>query len=157
MTKDVLISISGLQIEVMEEEGIENEPIEVVTPASYFKKNGKHYILYDEVTEGIPGVTKNKIKISDAAVEIRKSGVTNVHMIFDRGKKNLTYYDTPFGQMLIGVNTLFMESEESEDHMDIRIEYELDINHEPLADCKIRMNIRSKNAVGFKLNEVMAE
>lgn len=157
MTKDILLSISGLQIEVMEEEGIENEPIEVVTPASYFKKNGKHYILYDEVTEGISSITKNKVKISDTTVEIMKSGVTNVHMLFERGKKSLTYYETPYGQMLIGINTVLVEINESEENMDIRIEYELDINHEPLADCKIRMNIRSKNAVGFKLNEAMSD
>ena len=43
MTKDVLISISGLQMDVLEEEK-EYEPIEVVAPANYFLKNGKHYI-----------------------------------------------------------------------------------------------------------------
>ena len=52
MTKDVLISISGLQMDVLEEEK-EYEPIEVVAPANYFLKNGKHYILFDEVTEGM--------------------------------------------------------------------------------------------------------
>ena len=61
MTKDVLISISGLQMDVLEEEK-EYEPIEVVAPANYFLKNGKHYILFDEVTEGIPGITKKSNK-----------------------------------------------------------------------------------------------
>lgn len=155
MTKDVLLSISGLQIEVSEEEGIENEPIEVVTAASYFYKNGKHYILYDEVTEGVQGVAKNKIKIADNMLEILKTGFTNTHMIFEKGKKNLTYYETLYGQMLVGVNTLSLKVLESEDSIDVRVEYELDINHEPLANCKIRMNIRSKSAVGFTIKESM--
>ena len=87
MTKDVLISISGLQMDVLEEEK-EYEAIEVVAPANYFLKNGKHYILFDEVTEGIPGITKNRIKITgEDALEVMKSGVSNVHMVFEKNKK----------------------------------------------------------------------
>ena len=50
MTQDVLLTISGLHDMVFAdpEENEENEPIEVITPASYYWKNGKHYILYDE-------------------------------------------------------------------------------------------------------------
>ena len=46
MTKDVLLSISGLHYDVtgmVQEE--ENEPIEVITPAAYYYKNGKHYVI----------------------------------------------------------------------------------------------------------------
>lgn len=78
--------------------------IEVVTPATYYEKNGKHYILYDEVVEGVSGTIKNKIKISGTdSVEIMKSGLSNTHMIFEKNKKNLTYYKTPYGQMLVGL------------------------------------------------------
>lgn len=52
--------------------------IEVVTPATYYEKNEKHYILYDEVVEGVSGTIKNKIKISGTdSVEIMKSGLSN--------------------------------------------------------------------------------
>ena len=63
MTKEVLINITGIHTDMIER-GEEDEPVAVITPANYFQKNGKHYILYDEVAEGMPGVTKNKIKIS---------------------------------------------------------------------------------------------
>ena len=53
MTKDVLVSISGMHEEIVEVtpevEEDENEAIEVVTPATYYLKNGKHYIVYEEV------------------------------------------------------------------------------------------------------------
>ena len=45
MTRDVLVTISGLQTDVVPREDTEDEPIEVVTPASYFYKNGKHYLI----------------------------------------------------------------------------------------------------------------
>ena len=67
MTKDVLVSISGMHEEIVavtpEVEEDENEAIEVVTPATYYLKNGKHYIVYEEVVEGTSGVIKNRIKI----------------------------------------------------------------------------------------------
>ena len=159
MTKDVLVSISGHHIDIMAEpedqvKALESgqDAIEVVTPASYYCRNGKHYIIYDEVMEGMAGTIRNKIKITgDASVEIMKSGVSGTHMVFEKNKKNLTYYKTPYGQMLIGINTKNMKVSVSEDNIDVLVDYELDVNHEPLADCKIRMNITSKNSGDFSV------
>ena len=104
MTKDVLLSISGLHYDVagVTEED-ENEPIEVITPAAYYFKNGKHYVIYDEVVEGMPGTIKNKIRIAeDGKLEIMKSGLANTHMVFEKGKINMTEYETPYGELLVG-------------------------------------------------------
>lgn len=151
MTKDVLVSISGMHMEFLSgltEE--ENEAIEVVTPANYYCKNGKHYVIYDEIMEGIPGTIKNKIKITGTdSMEIMKTGISNAHMIFEKNKKNQTYYQTPYGQMLIGVNTRDMEVNVTEKNIDIMVDYELDINHEPLANCKIKMEIFAKGSDPF--------
>ena len=73
-----------------------------------------------------------------------KTGISNSHMVFEKNKKNLTYYRTPYGQMLVGVNTRDMQISVKEDKIDVLVNYELDVNHEPLADCKIKMNITSK-------------
>lgn len=147
MTQDVLLTISGLHsIDELEGED-ENEPIEVITPASYFWKNGKHYILFEELVEGIPGVTKNKIKIiGEESMEIIKSGVTNAHMVFEKNKMNITYYDTPYGQIHVGIHTRDIEVDVAEDAINVEVEYGLDINHEAMADCRISMNIRPKQA-----------
>lgn len=153
MTKDVLVSISGLHLDAAAESPEEeNEAIEVVTPANYYWKNGKHYVIYDEVTEGISGVTKNKIKITGTdSLEIMKTGVSNAHMVFEKNKKNLTYYQTPYGQMLVGVNTKNMEVTVTEKNIDVCVDYELDVNYEPLADCTIKMSITSKNDGDFSV------
>ena len=156
MTKDVLVSISGKNIDIMngisqDYEG-EDEGIEVVTPANYYLRNGKHYIIYDEVVEGMTGTIRNKIKITGTdVVEIMRSGLSSSHMIFEKNKKNLTYYRTPFGQMLVGVNTRNMKVDVGEDNIDVLVDYELDVNHEPMADCMIKMNIMSKNNGGFSV------
>ena len=159
MTKDVLVSISGHHIDIMAEpedqvKALESgqEAIEVVTPASYYCRGGKHYILYDEVMEGMPGTIKNRIKITGTdSVEIVKSGLSSSHMIFEKNRKNLTYYRTPYGQMLVGVNTRNMEVSVEDDRINVQVDYGLDVNHEPLADCKIRLDIVSKNSGEFSV------
>ena len=159
MTKDVLVSISGHHIDIMAEpddkiEALESgeDAIEVVTPASYYCRGGKHYILYDEVLEGMAGTIKNRIKITGTdSVEIVKSGLSSSHMIFEKNRKNLTYYRTPYGQMLVGVNTRNMEVSVEDDRINVQVDYELDVNHEPLADCKIKLDIVSKNSGEFSV------
>lgn len=138
----------GADFSVQDEEDL----IEVVTPANYYCKNGKHYIIYDEVVEGSGSTIKNKIKISGTdSLEIMKSGASNTHMVFERNKKNLTYYRTPYGQMLVGLNTKNMKVDVTEQAIRVQVDYELDVNHEPMADCKIRMNIVSKDSGEFSV------
>lgn len=147
MTKEVLVSICGLQF--IEE--AENEPVEVITSADYYKKNGKHYILYDEIVEGLEEPTKNIIKLGEEALDITKRGASNVHMMFEKNKKNVTYYYTPYGSLLIGIDTTRMEVEETEHNIFVDVDYALEVNYEHLADCNIKMNIKSKNAGDFRI------
>ena len=148
MTKDVLISIRGFQIVDDDDDA---QPVELIAPGQYYCRNGKHYVLYDEVDEDDGSITKNRIKIQDDYVGITKKGVSNTNMIFEKNKKNQTFYKTPYGQMLIGVNTRHLQVDFEEDKIAVQIDYELDVNHEPMADCKIRMNIVSKDSGKFSV------
>ena len=51
MTKDVVISVRGLQ--VMDNESAED--IETVQQGEYFERNGSIFLLYDEYYEGFDG------------------------------------------------------------------------------------------------------
>lgn len=148
MTQDVLVTISGLHMmEEMDISNEENEPIEIITPAKYYEKNGKHYILYDEVVEGFSGVIKNKVKITgNSVLEIIKTGITNAHMVFENGKSNVTFYDTPYGRMHVEMHTRKLDIKVEEKFIDIDVDYTLDINNEPAAECRIIMNIKPKKA-----------
>ena len=150
MTKDVLLSISGLQFAARDEEDV--EPIEVITAGDYYKKNGKHYILYDEVMEGFDGNTKNIIKLTEDSLDITKKGISNVHMVFEKNKKNVSYYNTPFGSLLIGIDAKSVDIAETESHIDVKIKYNLEVNYEHLADCSITMSIQSKESGDFTLS-----
>ena len=149
MTKNVLITISGLHYEdnmmmVQEDTADEANSIEVTTPATYYLKNGKHYILYDEVVEGIPGTIKNRIKIEEGQLlEITKSGITNSHMVFETDKINVTPYQTPYGDLLLGTYTKGRDVQVEEDRIELQVRYSLDINGNKAADCDIRILIEA--------------
>ncbi|MCF2641589.1 DUF1934 domain-containing protein [Roseburia hominis] len=147
MTKDVLLSIKGLQFANEQD----TEPVEVITSGDYYKRNGKHYILYDEVMEGFEGVTKNIIKLKENCLDVTKKGVTNVHMMFEKNKKNITYYNTPFGSIMIGIDAKDIKIEEKEESILVNVSYGLEVNYEHMADCNIVMNIQSKESGKFNL------
>ena len=148
MTKDVLVTISGLQIMSMAED---SEPVEVITAGDYYKKNNKHYVIYDEVTEGFDGTTKNIIKLQEDCVDITKRGITNLHMVFEKNKKNITCYQTPFGNLMLGIDAKNISIKEDEHDISVNVEYALELNYEHIADCTVKMAIQSKEGSGFHI------
>lgn len=148
MTKEVLLTLQGLQFDQREENA---DKIETVTVGDYYKKNDRHYVIYEEVTEGFDQPTKNRLKFSEHMVELTRNGLVNVHMIFQENKKNLSNYNTPFGQILVGIDTKQVKIDESEDNIIVDVDYALDINYEFFSDCHIRIDIRPKENGGFTL------
>ena len=144
MTKDILISIKGLQFE-----SGSDEAVEMIAPGEYFFRNGKHYVLYEEIAESPDGdndISKNTVKISKDQVEIMKKGGSNVHMVFQENQKNLTYYTTPFGQLMISIFTNHINIKEKDEVIEITLRYDLEINQTFVSDCEINMFIIAKDA-----------
>mgnify|MGYP002510441075 FL=1 len=146
MTKDVFLSLKGLQME----SGEDAQEMETITPADYYRKRDGHYVIYEEMTEGFKETTKNMIKFKDSYLEVLKKGLVNVHMVFEKNKKNMTSYMTPYGNILIGIDTESISLEENEDQIRLEVAYSLDANYQHLADCKIELELRSReNGISF--------
>jgi len=152
MTKDVLLKISGMQFTADNDDLTEPEPVEIIAPGEYYFKNGKHYIIYDEFMEGFDSVTKNVLKLHGDLLEVTKRGTSNVHMIFEKDKKNMTCYTTPYGSMMMGIDARSISIEESDDEIHAQIQYALDVNYEHLADCTISLSVQSKEQQNFSIN-----
>ncbi len=140
MNQDVLVSVCGLQYEVDE-----NEAVEVISPGKYHKIDERHYISYEETIESDEndegGVSKNLLKISPNLIELSKKGYSNVTMVFETGKKTMTYYNTPFGNLLIGIYTTNIQVAQKEEGLVAVIRYSLDINYEHISDCAITIKV----------------
>ncbi len=138
MTKDVLITISG--VHTLDHE---DSDVEMIVRGDYYQKNGKHYILYEEVLEGVEERVKNVIKISPSSMDIIKKGAASSHMLFEKNKKNLSCYSTPVGDLVIGIQANHFYVEEQENSIKVNVDYSLDINYEHMSDCRICVDVQS--------------
>lgn len=141
MTKDVLVTIQGLQFAAEEEP----DNLETVTRAEYYKKNNMHYVLYEEIPEGLPDVSKSILKFDGNMMCLTKKGVVNAHLVFEENKKNITDYQTPYGDIFIGIDTKRIRMQEEDNRITIEIDYDLEVNYEHLADCNIKVDICSRS------------
>ena len=85
MTKDILVSISGLQVSPE----MESDTVEVISPGEYYYRNDKHFVVYEEAIDGKTETVKNMVKLSKDCVEVTKKGPARIHMIFEKNKKNI--------------------------------------------------------------------
>lgn len=137
MTKEVLITIQGLQFDVDAETDEELDKIESIFPGEYYYRNGAHYLLYDEIMEEEETSMKNMIKLREKEFTLTKKGTINVQMVFAEGRKTMTSYVTPFGNIMIALDTSRITVEERENKLKIHIDYGLEANYQYIADCHI--------------------
>lgn len=150
MVRDVIIGISGLQYTDKDNA----DCTEMIASGQYYFRNGKHYITYDEVLEGYEDVSTNTIKISPTRMEVKKKGLTDVTMVFDRSEKHLSNYATPMGNLLMGINTENIHLEEEEDRIYVEASYVLSFNYEVIANCIIKIKIRPRAEGNFTFEEL---
>ena len=148
MQKEVLIHVRGLQM--MDAQG-DQEPIEIVVAGQYYFRNGSHYLRYEELLDETAEPTINYIKISPKGMEVRKKGVVNVHMVFEQGKKNMTYYTTPYGTIEMGIAATNLDLKENDGGLNMKVDYALDMNQEHVADCYLAIKAQPKNCKDFTI------
>ena len=120
-------------------------------PGEYYFRNGSHYLRFEEVLDDSAEPTVNYIKMSPKGLEVRKKGLVNVHMVFEQGKKNMTYYSTPYGTLQMGIAATKLELDENDTGLSMKVDYALEMNQEHMADCCLAIQAQSKNSGAFSL------
>ena len=122
MAKDVLVSVKGTQY--MDSE---SDSIEVITSGTWYEKNGRQYLMYEETYEEMQVTTKNTVKITPNLIEVTKKGAVASKMIYELGKKHMSNYMTPMGLIVLGITTkdIFVEADEEKLQAEIRYAMEM--------------------------------
>lgn len=141
MNREVELVLSGLH----DAEGAsDKDAVETAQAAQYFKRNDSHYLLYEEDIEGFDGTCKSRIKFRDNLLELTRQGAVEMHMIFEENKRHMIPYNTPYGQLMLGIETGRVLVEEQEDQIHVTVEYTLDHEGEPLSESCLKIHIREK-------------
>lgn len=99
--REVLLKIKGKQVN---SEGEENT-IELITEGKFYEKNGIYYLIYNESEiSGMEGSTTT-LKVEKNKVSMKRFGNGTSRLIFERGKRHKTEYQTLYGEMDIEVLT----------------------------------------------------
>lgn len=139
MEREVLIKVRGIQS--MEGQGGPEEPVELVTPGIYETDGEVRRLTYEEIMDEILEMpTTNIVEFTEHSLTVHKSGLVNVDMVFEPGKMNIAYYETPYGTLDMGISTMGLSIQCAEEVLEIRAEYSLSMNGEFAADCVIEIS-----------------
>lgn len=140
MTKEVELSISGLHTEA----GEENAGVETVALGEYYKKNGSHYLFYQEALEGLEKQVRTRIVFEQGRLELVRQGGISTRMVFEKNKKHPVQYHTPYGKFLMGIDTKEVCVEETQDCIQVTVDYRLEAEEQYLSDSSIVIRIRER-------------
>lgn len=146
MTGSVILTVSGRQTDLGEDAATE-----LIVAGTYYYRNGKHFVVYDEIDPDNGSVTGNTIKIAADRVDVIRRGTNMVHMVFEKDKQNMTSYRTPAGDLLMDTYTLGICTEESEDLIETNIDYTLQMNDVFISRCQVRIKIMSKDSADLHI------
>ena len=125
MMKDVWISISNRQ-----QAGQDGENTMIFdTAGSYFFDDGVGVLTYQESElTGLEG-TRTSVMVMPNQVVVDRNGMLSGQMIFREGMRDSYPYETPYGQMMLGIDTRRIRHNFNENGGDVEIDYSTDLSH----------------------------
>ena len=124
--KDVMIKVLGIQ---SQPDGTDEDRIELVTEGKYDYANDKITITYDESElTGFIGCVTTFTVYPDYII-LNRQGELNTDMIFDNSRRHVCHYDTPVGNMCLGIVTLDSKCTLNENGGHMEVHYLLDVDN----------------------------
>lgn len=147
MAKDVLVSVKGTQFI----DG-EKDSIEVITSGTWYEKNGKQYLLYEETYEGMQVTTKNTVKITPEIVEVTKKGAISSRMVYENGKQHMSDYMTPMGLIVLGITTKDIFVEADSDKLRLELRYAMEMNGQFVSESTLEITATVRGTEALNLS-----
>ena len=139
MKKDVIISIRGLQ----EQDGEAGDPLTLVTPGRYYRKNDSYYISYEESElTGLAG-TRTTLRVKPDFVKLVRTGLYPSELQFELGKRHMSLYHTEYGDLSIVVSTNHIRNTLTDDGGDLDVQYTVEVANTPVGVNHLSLTIKN--------------
>ena len=140
---NVIISIKGVQSGPERE----SETIELVTEGRLESDGEDSFTLSYQESEvtGMEG-TLTTFQIEENRVTLMRLGEFNSQMVFERGRRHVSLYHTPYGSLSVGVDTREMSARIDQRGGDIRIAYDIEIDHAVTGMNTFEISVREAGA-----------
>lgn len=122
---DYVITIKGMQVY---DDG-DGDNIEMMAEGNFECQDGKYFIDYEETeATGMKG-TSTSIEIAPDYVSLTRSGEVETSMLFMENRQTTTYYDTPYGTMVLGINTEAVDASLDDTGGSVAVKYSMSMNN----------------------------
>ena len=137
--KDVMITVRSKQ---SNPDGSDEDSIELVTEGKYSYDSEKSVISYEESEiTGFGGCTTT-FSVYPNRIVMNREGSGSGDMIFDSEKRHQYYYETPAGNMMLGVVTLSSKSALHNSGGNIEVHYLLDLDNRVFSRNSFVIDVR---------------
>lgn len=143
MEKDVIISIRGTQ----DYSGTDPDTMELVTEGKLAVQDGALCLSYEESElTGMEGTT-TVFQVEPEKVTLLRLGSVQSEMVFEEGRRHMSLYSTPYGNMEIGVRARRLNSTLGLTGGRLEIDYDIEINHMLAGQSLFRIDVRENTPV----------
>lgn len=104
------------------------ETTEMITTGGWYQKMGKDYIVYvdRELVENVE--THTRVTIDGDQVSIIRKGGNDTHLVFQKGVRHMSPYQTPFGFLEMISYTHDLQLSSTDTSLDLSVTYSLELN-----------------------------
>lgn len=123
----------------------ESDVIEVVTPGEFYEKEHCYYVNYKETElSGMEG-TETTLKIEKSKFTLMRIGSTTANMDFQKYRKNISMYNTPYGILELLISTRDLKINVDEMGGDVFVDYDMNVSGQKLMNTTLTVNIKLQN------------
>ncbi|MDR0293943.1 MAG: DUF1934 domain-containing protein [Oscillospiraceae bacterium] len=121
--RDVIISIRGCRFSP---DPNDSSLVDVVTDGSMVSHPHGYTVFFCEPFDG-DGDARTTLLVEDGRVTMLRSGARNTQMVFEEGRRHVSYYDTEDGPVTVGVTASRVAAELGGEGGRIEVVYGLEI------------------------------
>ena len=136
--KKVMISIKGTPVPTENED----ESFELMTDGEYSREDGVSTFCYveSELT-GLDGLLTT-FNVEDDRVILSRGGGISGDMIFSENQKHHFLHDTPFGAIMMGIDTHSIKKNLRDDGGSLEIRYDIEVDNVSVSQNLFQIDIR---------------
>lgn len=117
--------------------------VELTTEGELSVSEDSYTLKYKESElTGMEGTTTEITVENNGIVNLVRSGTVNSNLVFEEGKRHLSYYDTNDGAFSIGVFASYVDTVLERNYGEISITYAMDVDDKPIGENEIRVRFK---------------